>query len=208
LEIRRLHQRINFAKQEKFYRRLDRQQILRNLAIKDGRWKIGKYIPLEELEGIAVSMLKSNEKIEAKVAGSYTIESSFGNYEIVKGFLAATNHRVLAVLTAPMQKIRQDHFTFSQINVVSITSDGRSISLIMPDEVITLFDVIDDCDDLEKFCKYITDVKTPLPKTTIEARHVKITPPPQKPFKVQQNFFRKIWSIFLNIFLTRKKFDI
>jgi len=159
---------------------LDIQQSIRDLVRKKDYSKIGKHIPIAELEYIAHGMLKKNEKIEAKVAGSYSIESSFGNHEIVKGFLAATNHRILVVLNAPLQGVRQDYFTYGQITTVSTTSDRSSISLIMPDEVITLFDVIDECDDPEKFFKYITEKKTPPPKTTIMGRDVETLPPLKK----------------------------
>lgn len=43
------------------------------------------------------------------------------------------------------------------------------------DERITLFDIIDDSDDLEKFCKYIIDKKT-----LIAARDVEVVQPPKK----------------------------
>jgi len=157
---------------------LDIQDSIRDLARKEGRWQVGQHIPFAELKSIAMRMLKSNEKIEATAAGSYTTESSFGNYVIGEGFLAATNQRVLVVLNAPTQGIRKDSYTYAQITMLLLNENN--ISLIMPDETITLSDIIDDRNDLEKFYKYITDKKTPPPKTMIMARDVEIIPPPKK----------------------------
>ncbi len=135
-----------------------------------------------KLAEIAEGMLKINEKIEQKVAGNYTIESDVGNYEIVKGLLAATNHRVLVVINKPLFGMRKDNFTYAQINTVSMAPNGESLSLIMPDEVITLYDLthVDPCREPENFYRYIIDKKTPPPKTTITARDVEVAPPPKK----------------------------
>jgi hypothetical protein len=137
---------------------------------------------INKLAEIAEGMLKINEKIEQKVAGNYTIESGLGNYEIVKGLLAATNHRVLVVINQALFGIRKDSFTYAQINTVSMTPDEESLSLIMPDEVIELYSLseADSCQEPEKFYKYIMEKKTPTPKTTITARDVEIPSPPKK----------------------------
>jgi hypothetical protein len=132
---------------------------------------------LEKLEAIANRMLKADEKIEAKVGGSYSNDSGNGNYEIVKGFMAATNQRVLVVLNAVSLDIRKDSFTYGQ--VVTVTKYGNQINLVLKDETIKLYDVIDD-DDLEKFFKFVTDKKTPPPKTTVAGRDMEIPPPPPK----------------------------
>lgn len=140
----------------------------------------GKYVPrgVTKLISIAESMLKNNERIEAKIAGDYSSEGFSGNYVIVKGLFAATNHRVLVVLNSVSLDIRKDSFTYGQ--VITVTRYGNQINLILPDETITLFDVKDDCNDLEMFYKYISDKKTPPPKTTIASRDVEIAPPPKK----------------------------
>jgi len=137
---------------------------------------------VDKLAEIAEGMLKINEKIEQRVAGNYTIESDFGNYEIVKGLLAATNHRVLVVLNKPLFGIRKDSFTYAQLNTVSMTPDEENLSLVMPDEVIELYDLSDVkcCQEPEKFQKYVNDKKAPPPKTTITARDVEIVPPLKK----------------------------
>jgi len=138
---------------------------------------------LARLNEIADGMVKSNEKIEQRVAGNYTVQSDIGNYEIVKGLLAATNHRVLVVLNKPLMGVNKDSFTYAQINTVSLAPDADEISLIMPDEVIKLSDLssVDPCQEPEKFYKYILDKKTPPPKTTITARDVEVVqPPPRK----------------------------
>jgi hypothetical protein len=123
-------------------------------------------------------MLKVGEKIEAKVAGSYSNESAPGNHEIVKGFMAATNQRVLVVLNSVSLSTRKDCFTYGQ--VASATLNDGTLDLAVPGERITLFDVIDDCDDPEKFKKFVSEKKTPPVKTTIAARDVEILPPAKK----------------------------
>jgi len=125
-------------------------------------------------------MLKAGEKIEAKVGGSYSNDSGNGNYEIVKGFMAATNQRVLVVLNSVSLDIRKDSFTYGQIITATLTPEGDSVSLVMSNEIITLFDVIDDCDDPKKFHKYISDKKAPPPKATIASLDVDVSPPPKK----------------------------
>jgi hypothetical protein len=139
---------------------------------------------IDKLNAIADAMVKTNlnEKIDQRVAGNYTIESSPRNFEIVKGVLAATNHRVLAVLTGPSLSVRKDSFTYAQITTASMTPDGESISLIMQDEVIKLSNLsdVDPCQEPEKFHKYIIDKKTMPPKTTIAARDVEVVQPPPK----------------------------
>ncbi len=134
---------------------------------------------IERMTEIAEGMLKINEKIEQTVAGNYTMESNWGNYEIVKGLLAATNHRLLVVINGPFWNKRKDNFTYAQINTASMTPDKESLSLIMPDEVIRLYNLsaVDPCQDPEKFYKYILEKKTPPPKTTIAARDVEVLPP-------------------------------
>ena len=132
---------------------------------------------LQRLEAIANSMLKAGEKSEAKVGGSYSNESGPGNYETVKGFMAATNHRLLVVLNAVSLSIRKDSFTYAQVTCV--TMHDNCINVMMPDETITLCEVDDVCGDFEKFYKYVSDKKAPPPKTTITARDVEI-PPPKK----------------------------
>lgn len=171
LEIRCLHKKMAIANREEFYRRLDRQQKLRDLARKEGYWVVGEGVSyISKLSNIATGMLKNGEKIEAMVAGSYAIETSSGKYEIFKGFFAATNHRILVVLDWPQNGIRKDSFTFGQLAGVSLTSDKNSISLLMPDEVITLFDVINDLNDLEKFFKYIADKRKPPDRTVYSVK--------------------------------------
>ena len=125
-----------------------------------------------KLEAIAESMLKAGEKIEAKVCGYYSNERGPGNYEIVKGLLAATNHRLLVSLS-----VRKDSFTYAQIT--SVTMQDGCINVVMPDQTIALSEVDDTCGDLEKFHKYVNDKKKPPEKTTITARDVEI-PNPQK----------------------------
>ncbi|MDZ7360496.1 MAG: hypothetical protein ONB46_07180 [candidate division KSB1 bacterium] len=134
---------------------------------------------VDKLAEIAEGMLKFNEKIEQQVAGNYTVESECGNYEIVKGLLAATNHRVLVVLNKPLFGIRKDSFTYAQLNTVSMTPDEQNLSLVMPDEVIELYDLckVDPCQEPEKFQKYVNEKKASPPKTTIMARDVEIVPP-------------------------------
>jgi len=133
---------------------------------------------LAKLEAIAKSMLKAGEKIEAQVCGDYTNESGPGNYEIVKGFMAATNHRLLVALNAVSLNVRKDSFTYAQITGVTMHDD--CINVMMPDETITLCEVDDTCGDLEKFFKYVTDKKKPPDKTTITARDVEIPNPLKK----------------------------
>jgi hypothetical protein len=133
----------------------------------------------EKLEAIAEGMLKVGEKIEAKVAGSYSNESAPGNHEIVKGFMAATNQRVLVVLNSVSLSTRKDSFTYGQVATPPVLNDG-TLDLTVPGERITLFNVVEDCDDPEKFKKFITEKKTPVPKTTILARDVEIPPPQPK----------------------------
>jgi hypothetical protein len=137
---------------------------------------------VDKLVEIAKSMLKVNEKIEQQVAGNYTVESECGNYEIVKGILAATNHRVLVVLNKPLFGVRKDSLTYAQLNTVSMTPDEESLSLVMPDEVIELYNLsgVDPCQEPDKFQKYVSEKKAPPPKTTITARDVEIVPPPKK----------------------------
>lgn len=133
---------------------------------------------LARLEAMANGMLKAGEKIEAKVGGDYTNESGPGNYETVKGFMAATNHRLLVALNSVSLSVRKDNFTYPQITCVTMQDD--CINVMMPDETITLCDVDDRCGDLDKFFKYVTEKKTPPLKTTITGRDVEI-PNPQKP---------------------------
>lgn len=132
---------------------------------------------LEKLEAIAESMLKAGEKIEAKVGGNYVNESGPGNHEIVKGFMAATNQRVLVVLNSASLSVRKDSFTFGQ--VASANKNGDTVDVAVPGERITLFEVDEECDDPEKFQKFVADKKTPPPKTTVLGRDIEI-PNPQK----------------------------
>ncbi|GEM_PF-4264910 len=134
---------------------------------------------VDKLAEIAESMLKINEKIEQQVAGNYTVESECGNYEIVKGLLAATNHRMLVVLNKPLFGVRKDCFTYAQLNTVSMAPDGEDLSLVMPDEVIELYNLscVDPCQEPDKFQKYVSEKKAPPPKTTITARDVEIVQP-------------------------------
>lgn len=170
-----LHQKIRIVNDKTLMQLSNIQHSIRDLALNDGRWRIGEYTTFAELDSVAKGMLESTERIEVPVIGSYTIESPLGNYEIVNGFLAATNHRVLVVLNHPMHKIRKDYFFYSQVNAVTILSN--EISLILPDEVITLFDIIDDCNDLEKFFKYIVDKRKPPEQMTNTARSVEMPNP-------------------------------
>jgi len=133
---------------------------------------------LAKLKTIAQSMLKAGEKIEATVGGNYSNESGPGNYEIVKGFMAATNQRLLMVLNSAPLSTRKDNFTYPQVTAATMNDD--CINVVLPDETITLCEVSDDCGDLEKFHKYVTDKKAPPQKTTIAARDVEVTPPPKK----------------------------
>jgi hypothetical protein len=183
------------------------QQSIRDLALKDGRWKIGKYISIEELMSIAEGMVKSNEKIGQRVIGNFTIESSFGNYEIVKGLLVATNYRVLVVFEGPLRSIRKDSFTYPQINTVTMTPDQESLSLIMQDEVITLFDLseVDPYQEPEKFHKYIIDKKNASIQNYDRGAQCRNCSAAQKLIKVQQNFFRKIWEQFFKYISAKKK---
>lgn len=130
-----------------------------------------------KLEAMAESMLKAGEKIEATVCGDYSNESGPGNFERVKGFMAATNHRLLVALNGVSLHVRKDSFTYPQIT--SVTMPDGCINVAMPDQTIMLHDVDDICGDLEKFVKYVNDKKKPPDKTTILARDVEI-PNPQK----------------------------
>jgi hypothetical protein len=160
----------------------------------------GKHIPKGYIKLIRITegTLKSNEKIEQVLVGNYKIEASLGNYEIIKGLLAATNHRVLMVLQKPLFGIRKDSFTYSQITTVSVEADENSISLILPDGMITLYDLsdVDPYQEPKKFQKYIIDKKTRPPKTTNMASDVKI------PLSKKKSIFDKIFS-----FITRTKSD-
>lgn len=133
---------------------------------------------MADFETIASRMLKFGEKIEAQVCGSYSNESGPGNYEIVKGYMAATNHRVLIVLNSVSFSNRKDSFTYGQ--VATVTKYDDQINLVLPDETITLFDVDDVCGDLEKFHKFVTEKKAPPPKTTIAGRDMEVVPPAKK----------------------------
>jgi len=133
---------------------------------------------LERLKASALSMLKAGEKIEATVGGNYSNESGPGNYETVKGFMAATNQRLLVVLNSASLSTRKDNFTYG--HVTAVTMNNGDVNIILPDETITLSEVDDDCGDLEKFYKFVSDKKAPPPKTTITARDVEIPPPPKK----------------------------
>lgn len=133
---------------------------------------------MADFEAVANRMLKFGEKIEAQVCGSYSNESGPGNYEIVKGYMAATNHRLLVVLNSVSFSLRKDSFTYPQVTCV--TMQDSCINVMMPDETITLFDVDDFCGDLEKFYKYVNDKKTPPPKTTIAGRDMEVVPPAKK----------------------------
>ncbi len=133
---------------------------------------------LAKLKTIAQSMLKAGEKIEATVGGDYSNESGPGNYETVKGFMAATNQRLLVVLNSASLSLRKDNFTYGQVTAATMNDD--CINIVLPDETITLSEISDDCGDLEKFHKYVTEKKTPPQKTTIAARDVEVTPPPPK----------------------------
>ena len=130
-----------------------------------------------KLEAAAKNMLKAGEKIEAQVCGDYSNESGPGNYEIVKGFMAATNHRLLVALNSVSFSVRKDSFTYAQL--AGVTMQDGCINVMMPDETITLSEVDDACGDLEKFFKYVTDKRKPPDKTTITARDIEI-PNPQK----------------------------
>lgn len=131
---------------------------------------------MADFEAIASRMLKFGEKIEAKVEGRYSHESAQGNHEIVKGFMAATNHRVLIVHNSFSFRTQKDSFTYGQ--VTTVTTFGDKINLILPDQTITLYEVDDD--DLERFHKYVTEKKTPPPKTTIAGRDIEVVPPAKK----------------------------
>lgn len=133
---------------------------------------------LARLEAMANGMLKAGEKIEAKVGGDYTNESGPGNYETVKGFMAATNHRLLVALNSVSLSVRKDSFTYAQITCATM-QDG-CINVMMPDETITLCEVDDTCGDLKKFYTYVNDKKRPPEKTTITARDVEIPNPLKK----------------------------
>jgi len=116
----------------------------------------------EKLEAIANGMLKSGEKIEARVAGSYSNESAPGNREIVKAFCAATNRRVLIVIKEPLLRIREDSFTYAEINSVAITSLDDRVTLFVSDEVITMYDLEQSLEP-GKFVGYINDKKRKRP---------------------------------------------
>jgi len=135
---------------------------------------------LERLEAMANGMLKAGEKIEAKVGGNYSNDSGNGNHEIVKGFMTATNHRVLVLLNSVSLNVRKDSFTYPQINAITKSPAGDEVSLVLPDETIKLFGVDDDCEDLKKFHTFVSEKKTPPPKTTIAGRDIEIPPPPPK----------------------------
>lgn len=135
---------------------------------------------LRRLEAIAHDMLKAGEKIEAKVGGSYSDDSRPGKNEIVKGFMAATNHRLLVVLSSISLRIRKDSFTYAQIT--AITMHDNLINLVMPDETITLFDVAEGYADLKKFRSYVAEKKTALPKSENTAWSI-VIPPLKKPAK-------------------------
>ena len=131
-----------------------------------------------KLKAMAESMLKAGEKIEEKVCGNYSNESGLGNFETVKGFMAATNHRLLVALNGVSLHVRKDSFTYPQITCITM-QDG-CINVMMPDETITLFEVDDTCGDPDKFFKYVNDKKKPPEKTIITARDVEIPNPQRK----------------------------
>ena len=133
---------------------------------------------LAKLKTIAEGMLKAGEKIEATVGGNYTNESGPGNYEIVKGFMAATNQRLVVVLNSDSLSTRKDSFTYPQVTGAAM--HDNCINVVIPDETITLSEVSEECGDLEKFHKYVTEKKTPPQKTTIAARDVEVIQPPKK----------------------------
>lgn len=129
---------------------------------------------LIRLEEIAYGMLKHGERIECKV---------IGNLSEGKGFFAATNHRILAVLAGHKDDeksgmIVKDSYTYAQINKILL--HGDSISIVMPDETLKLTDLtkFDSSDDAEKFYKYVNDKMTPASR--IYPRDIEIPNPKKK----------------------------
>lgn len=135
---------------------------------------------LQRLEAIAHSMLKPGEKIEAKVRGSYSDDSRPGKNEIVKGFMAATNYRLLVVLNSISPGIRKDSIAYEQITAV--TRHDHLINVVMPDETITLFEVDGGYADPKKFYSYVAEKKMARPKPENTTQSI-VIPPLKKPPK-------------------------
>jgi len=136
---------------------------------------------ISKLIEIAEQMLKSEEKIEQQVVGKIILKGFFGE-ETVDGLFVATNHRILVVINSLLQGIKKNSFTYKQVSTVSISDNEETITLSIPDEVITLYDLSDvnPYQEPEKFQKYINDKKTPPLKTMKMASDVEILPPPKK----------------------------
>lgn len=105
--------------------------------------------------------LKLGEKIEAKVSGKMTLQSS-SNYETGDGLLVATNRRMVIAIISMTMGPRIDRFTYKQVKSVLLI-EGE-VRVVLPNEVLTLHYVVSDS---EQFSKYIVDKKTPPPKNRV-----------------------------------------
>lgn len=104
---------------------------------------------IDKLEEITKKSLKPGEKIEEKVAGKFVAASSAGS-EIVDGFFAATNHRVIVLINSVFDGRKLDSFTYGQVGSVSFNEKKQDLALCTPGEAFTLSKV---CREKEKFAK-------------------------------------------------------
>lgn len=111
-----------------------------------------------KLREAAIRKLESGEKIESEIAGKMMLKKPSDD-EIVGGLFAATNHRMIIVIVS-ISKKKRISLTYEQVG--GITLHDGSISVILPDKVLTLSSIDDDAQhEFEKFFKYCNDKKKP-----------------------------------------------
>jgi hypothetical protein len=116
----------------------------------------------DKLAAIAKGMLKTGENFDDRdeaVAGKTVVKTSAG-HEIVDGFFAATNHRVLVVINATFGGRRKDSFTYPQVGSVTFNEKENSMTLCTPGESFTLLE-LGDKQNPKKFVEFVNEKKTP-----------------------------------------------
>lgn len=128
-------------------------------------------IDIDKLTAKASSSLHPGEEFKAKTAGKIAIPAAGGEH-IVKGFIGATEHRVIVLISPTFDPDQFYEFALTEVGIPQFDKDTNKFYLIAAGQHIDLIDVLAYPDPNELF-KFIKNKKT-VEKTTFEATSLTI----------------------------------
>ncbi len=127
---------------------------------------------IDKLTAKAKSRLHPGEEFKAKTAGRIAVPAEGSGEHIVRGFIGATEHRVIVLISPILGPNRFHEFAMTEASIPQFDKDANKIYLVAAGQHFDLTDVLTTPDPNE-LVKFIKGKKT-VDKTTFEATSLTI----------------------------------